>query len=61
MEFPLYETIYSFIFFTLTTIPFFLTERGRSFYWKICLFGTPITLLWMHLFPPSRFHLKSPN
>jgi len=54
IELPLSETIYSCILFTLTTIPFVLTERGRSFYWKFCLFGPPITLLWMHLLPPSR-------
>ncbi len=53
IELPLSETIYSCILFTLTTIPFLLTERGRSFYLKFCLFGPPITLLWMHLLPPS--------
>jgi hypothetical protein len=53
IELPLRETIYSCILFTLTTIPFLLTERGRSFYLKFCLFGPPITLLWMHLLPPS--------
>ncbi len=55
IELPLRETIYSALFFILTTIPLLLTERGRSFYWKITLFGTPISLLWMHLVPPSRF------
>jgi hypothetical protein len=61
IELPLRETIYSCIFLTLTTLPFLLTERGRSFYWKICLFGTPITLVWMHLFPPSHFHSNNSN
>jgi hypothetical protein len=55
IELPLRETIYSCLFFTLTTISLLLTERGCSFYWKITLFGTPISLLWMHLFPSSRF------
>lgn len=56
LELALRETVYSCLFFTLTTLPLLLTERGRSFYWKFCLFGTPITLLWMHLFPPSYIH-----
>ncbi|CAF0957094.1 unnamed protein product [Rotaria sordida] len=59
LELALRETIYSWFFFTLTTLPFILTERGRSIYWKICLFGTPLTLLWMHLFPYSHFQSKT--
>jgi len=61
LELPLRETIYPCMFFILTTIPLLFTERGRSLYWKICLFGTPITLLWMHLFPPFRFDSKNQN
>ena len=56
VELPLRETMYSTLFFLLTTISLLSTERGRSFYWKMSLIATPITLLWMHLFPPSRFH-----
>ncbi|CAF3965177.1 unnamed protein product [Adineta steineri] len=54
IELPLRATIFSCIFFTLTTLPLLITERGRSIYWKFCLFGTPVTLLWMHLFPPLK-------
>ncbi|CAF3756195.1 unnamed protein product [Rotaria sp. Silwood1] len=61
LELPLRETIYSCFFLTLTTLPFILSERGRSFYLKICLIGTPLTLIWMHLFPYSRFNSNIDN
>ncbi|CAF1625333.1 unnamed protein product [Rotaria magnacalcarata] len=61
IELPLRETIYSCIFLTLTTLPFVLSERGRSFYWKIWLFGTPLGFLSMHLFPCSNFHPVTNN
>ncbi|CAF1093034.1 unnamed protein product [Adineta steineri] len=48
-------TIFSILFFLLTTLMLLLTPQGRAFYLKICLFGTPISLLWMHLFPPNKF------
>ena len=56
LELPLRETIFSCLFFTFTSLPFLLTERGRSIYWRVCLLGTPVTLLWMHFLPPARFH-----
>ena len=51
---PLRETLYPTLFFLLTTVSLLSTERGRSLYWKFSLLTTPVTLLWMHLFPPSR-------
>lgn len=61
LELPLRETIYSGIFLILTTLPFLLNERGRSFYIKIWLFSTPLTLLWMNLLPVIRFHSVKEN
>ncbi|CAF3844330.1 unnamed protein product [Rotaria magnacalcarata] len=50
------DTIFSCIFFLLTTLLLLITPQGRSLYWQICLFGTPTTLLWMHLFPPPNIN-----
>jgi len=49
-------TIISCIFFLLTTVLLLITSLGRSIYWKIILFGTPIGFLWMHLFPPTKYN-----
>jgi len=54
VQLPLQETLFSCIFFSLTTLPFLINQQGRSLYWKICLIGTPLSLLWLHLCPPSR-------
>ncbi|UJR10845.1 hypothetical protein I4U23_015033 [Adineta vaga] len=43
------------IFFLLTTFLLLITPQGRSLYLKVCLFGLPISYLWMHLFPPNKF------
>lgn len=53
IELPLRETIFSCLVFTLTTVPFVCSARGRSMYWKLCLFAPPLTLLWMRLFSSS--------
>lgn len=50
------DTIFSCIFFLLTTCLLLIIPQGRSLYWQICLFGPPLTLLWMHLFPPQDFN-----
>lgn len=54
IELKLNETFPSCLFFCLAGLPLILTERGRSFYWKLCLFGTPLTYLWMTFFPPNK-------
>jgi hypothetical protein len=56
LELPLHETIVSCLVIPLSALPFVLSERGRSLYWKICLCTTPLAFVWMHFFPPSRFH-----
>ncbi|CAF1053197.1 unnamed protein product [Rotaria sordida] len=50
------ETIFSCIFFLLTTFLLLITPQGRSLYWQICLFGAPLSLLWMHIFPPKNIN-----
>ncbi|CAF3600945.1 unnamed protein product [Rotaria sp. Silwood1] len=50
------DTIFSCMFFILTTCLLLITPQGRSLYWHICLLGTPITLLWMHIFPPKNIN-----
>lgn len=52
VDLPLSETFFPLLFFTLGTLPFVLTSRGRGIYWKVCLISTPLTYLWMHFFPP---------
>ena len=47
-------TLLSCLFFVLTTMILFVTSQGRRLYLQICLFATPMTLLWMYFFPPQQ-------
>jgi hypothetical protein len=47
------ETIYAYLFFLVVTFLLLITSQGRIVYTMICLLGTPICFLWMHLSPAT--------
>lgn len=46
-------TVISSLIFLLLTFILFFTSQGRTIYFQISLFATPMTYLWMHFFPPQ--------